>query len=253
VADVQRTWDGLPVARERPDACCIVVWREVEGSREFLLLHRLAPSRRCRLRGRMGLDSAIRGASAGGSVGRRGRTGTRRGNRNHIAANASTGRRGLAGSRSLRGSSAAGHGGRARRRARPLRMAVARRRPPEMPTAGRPGRRVSFHPWPAARFPLVEGSGVPVPKQPQTRVAKPLPATFPNLPPNRRRTSWRFKSSHPHSQMTRLSREHATLREPNSPRSLGADLRERLVRHQSVRSSSLWARSPACPTFSTTT
>ena len=40
---MKRTWDGLPVARERPYACCVVVWREVDGSREFLLLHRLAP------------------------------------------------------------------------------------------------------------------------------------------------------------------------------------------------------------------
>lgn len=39
---MKTTWDGLPVASERPYACCIVVWREVEGSREFLLLHRLA-------------------------------------------------------------------------------------------------------------------------------------------------------------------------------------------------------------------
>jgi 8-oxo-dGTP pyrophosphatase MutT (NUDIX family) len=37
------TWDGLCVARERPYACAIVVWRELAGSREFLLLHRLAP------------------------------------------------------------------------------------------------------------------------------------------------------------------------------------------------------------------
>ncbi|HXV03709.1 MAG TPA: NUDIX domain-containing protein [Gaiellaceae bacterium] len=40
---MERTWDGLPVAPEPPYACCVVVWREVEGSREFLLLHRLAP------------------------------------------------------------------------------------------------------------------------------------------------------------------------------------------------------------------
>jgi 8-oxo-dGTP diphosphatase len=40
---METTWDGLPVARERPFACVIVVWREVEGRREFLLLHRLAP------------------------------------------------------------------------------------------------------------------------------------------------------------------------------------------------------------------
>jgi 8-oxo-dGTP pyrophosphatase MutT (NUDIX family) len=37
------TWDGLPVARDRPYACCVVVWREGEGGREFLVLHRLAP------------------------------------------------------------------------------------------------------------------------------------------------------------------------------------------------------------------
>jgi 8-oxo-dGTP pyrophosphatase MutT (NUDIX family) len=40
---MERTWDGLPVAREAPFACCVVVWREVDGAREFLLLHRLAP------------------------------------------------------------------------------------------------------------------------------------------------------------------------------------------------------------------
>jgi 8-oxo-dGTP pyrophosphatase MutT (NUDIX family) len=40
---MERTWDGLPVAREVPYACCVVVWREVDGGREFLLLHRLAP------------------------------------------------------------------------------------------------------------------------------------------------------------------------------------------------------------------
>jgi 8-oxo-dGTP pyrophosphatase MutT (NUDIX family) len=39
----ETTWDGLPVAPERPFACAIVVWREVDGRREFLLLHRLAP------------------------------------------------------------------------------------------------------------------------------------------------------------------------------------------------------------------
>jgi 8-oxo-dGTP pyrophosphatase MutT (NUDIX family) len=40
---METTWDGLPVARERPYACAVVVWREVDGRREFLLLHRLAP------------------------------------------------------------------------------------------------------------------------------------------------------------------------------------------------------------------
>jgi 8-oxo-dGTP pyrophosphatase MutT (NUDIX family) len=34
------TWDGLPVAREPPYACCVVVWREAAGGREFLVLHR---------------------------------------------------------------------------------------------------------------------------------------------------------------------------------------------------------------------
>jgi 8-oxo-dGTP pyrophosphatase MutT (NUDIX family) len=43
MAEMETTWDGLPVARERPYACCVVVWREAEGRREFLLLHRLAP------------------------------------------------------------------------------------------------------------------------------------------------------------------------------------------------------------------
>lgn len=40
---METTWDGLPVAPERPFACAIVVWRAVGGRREFLLLHRLAP------------------------------------------------------------------------------------------------------------------------------------------------------------------------------------------------------------------
>ncbi|MBA3330077.1 MAG: hypothetical protein H0T39_04240, partial [Actinobacteria bacterium] len=40
---METTWDGLPVARERPYACCVVVWREGERGREFLLLHRMAP------------------------------------------------------------------------------------------------------------------------------------------------------------------------------------------------------------------
>jgi 8-oxo-dGTP pyrophosphatase MutT (NUDIX family) len=37
---VERTWDGLPVARERPLACCVVVWREAAAGHEFLVLHR---------------------------------------------------------------------------------------------------------------------------------------------------------------------------------------------------------------------
>ena len=37
------TWDGLPVARERPFAIAIVVWRRGGTGTEFLLLHRLAP------------------------------------------------------------------------------------------------------------------------------------------------------------------------------------------------------------------
>ena len=40
---IETTWDGLSVARERPYACCAVVWREGERDREFLLLHRMAP------------------------------------------------------------------------------------------------------------------------------------------------------------------------------------------------------------------
>jgi 8-oxo-dGTP pyrophosphatase MutT (NUDIX family) len=40
---MERTWDGLPVAREPPFAASIVVWRERAGEREFLVLHRLAP------------------------------------------------------------------------------------------------------------------------------------------------------------------------------------------------------------------
>ena len=43
MAGMSVTWDGLPVARERPFAVAIVVWRERRGDREFLLLHRTAP------------------------------------------------------------------------------------------------------------------------------------------------------------------------------------------------------------------
>ncbi len=43
MAGEETTWDGLPVAREPPRACCVVVWREGERGREFLVLHRLAP------------------------------------------------------------------------------------------------------------------------------------------------------------------------------------------------------------------
>lgn len=37
---METTWDGLPVARERPYACCVVVWRHGAVGREFLVLHR---------------------------------------------------------------------------------------------------------------------------------------------------------------------------------------------------------------------
>jgi 8-oxo-dGTP pyrophosphatase MutT (NUDIX family) len=37
---VETTWDGLPVARERPYASCAVVWRGGAAAREFLVLHR---------------------------------------------------------------------------------------------------------------------------------------------------------------------------------------------------------------------
>src|SRR5438552_14246756 len=38
---MEETWDGVPVAREAPFACCVVVWRRgVGGGREFLVLHR---------------------------------------------------------------------------------------------------------------------------------------------------------------------------------------------------------------------
>jgi len=40
VARMEETWDGVPVAREPPYACCVVVWREGDGGREFLVLHR---------------------------------------------------------------------------------------------------------------------------------------------------------------------------------------------------------------------
>ncbi len=34
------TWDGLPVSDEPPYGASVVVWRERDGDREFLLLHR---------------------------------------------------------------------------------------------------------------------------------------------------------------------------------------------------------------------
>jgi 8-oxo-dGTP pyrophosphatase MutT (NUDIX family) len=37
---MEATWDGLPVAREPPHACCVVVWRAGTAEREFLVLHR---------------------------------------------------------------------------------------------------------------------------------------------------------------------------------------------------------------------
>src|SRR5215213_11172525 len=43
VAGMDFTWDGLPVAPDRPFAVAIVVWRQRKDRREFLLLHRLAP------------------------------------------------------------------------------------------------------------------------------------------------------------------------------------------------------------------
>ena len=43
MSELERTWDGLPVAREPPYASCVVVWRAGGGGRELLVLHRLAP------------------------------------------------------------------------------------------------------------------------------------------------------------------------------------------------------------------
>jgi 8-oxo-dGTP pyrophosphatase MutT (NUDIX family) len=37
------TWDGLAVSREKPYGASVVVWRYIDGEREFLLLHRRAP------------------------------------------------------------------------------------------------------------------------------------------------------------------------------------------------------------------
>jgi len=37
---METTWDGLPVAREAPYACCVVVWRAEAVELEFLVLHR---------------------------------------------------------------------------------------------------------------------------------------------------------------------------------------------------------------------
>jgi 8-oxo-dGTP pyrophosphatase MutT (NUDIX family) len=40
---VETSWDGLPIARDKPFACVVIVWRDGLDRREFLLLHRLAP------------------------------------------------------------------------------------------------------------------------------------------------------------------------------------------------------------------
>lgn len=40
VLRMERTWDGLPVAPEKPFASCVVVWRDGTRGREYLLLHR---------------------------------------------------------------------------------------------------------------------------------------------------------------------------------------------------------------------
>lgn len=37
---METTWDGLPVARDKPFASCVVVWRGAPNAREFLVLHR---------------------------------------------------------------------------------------------------------------------------------------------------------------------------------------------------------------------
>jgi 8-oxo-dGTP pyrophosphatase MutT (NUDIX family) len=37
---METTWDGLPVAREPPYVCCVVVWRQGVAAGEFLILHR---------------------------------------------------------------------------------------------------------------------------------------------------------------------------------------------------------------------
>jgi 8-oxo-dGTP pyrophosphatase MutT (NUDIX family) len=37
---VDTTWDGLPVSRERPYGVSVVVWRDDDGERQWLLLHR---------------------------------------------------------------------------------------------------------------------------------------------------------------------------------------------------------------------
>jgi 8-oxo-dGTP pyrophosphatase MutT (NUDIX family) len=36
----ETTWDGLPVAREKPYGASILVWRHARGGREWLVLHR---------------------------------------------------------------------------------------------------------------------------------------------------------------------------------------------------------------------
>ena len=37
---IETTWDGLPVAREKPYGASILVWRRAGAGREWLVLHR---------------------------------------------------------------------------------------------------------------------------------------------------------------------------------------------------------------------
>ena len=37
---MKTTWDGLPVSKEMPYGASVVVWRERDGKREWLVLHR---------------------------------------------------------------------------------------------------------------------------------------------------------------------------------------------------------------------
>jgi 8-oxo-dGTP pyrophosphatase MutT (NUDIX family) len=40
---METTWDGLPIAPDKPFACAVIVWRQGALGREFLVLHRTAP------------------------------------------------------------------------------------------------------------------------------------------------------------------------------------------------------------------
>lgn len=40
MTEMETTYDGLPIARDNPRFCCVVVYRETKDGREVLLMHR---------------------------------------------------------------------------------------------------------------------------------------------------------------------------------------------------------------------